>query len=230
MNSREIIFNECKNDINYFAENYYVLKSYDGCLSLIKPKAHQKKFWEVVDAEKFVIAEYDRQEGKTTSALIYAMHTLLSSAYCSILFLVRSEYWRKSSMDSFMCAYDNLPSYMKAPINKREKYYIELKNGPNIRFSSPKLFPSSAFTHVIVDEAAFMDNQKIWEMFEGLWPLVVSGNNTKMIFISSFNFQFFQYGRHNLFYKIWNDAIRGKNKFVAMDKFGEYYKLVSGKK
>ena len=65
-----------------------------------------------------------------------------------------------------------------------------------------------SFNILFLDEFAFVPNHVAEQFFASVYPTITSGKSTKVIIISTPNGM-------NHFYKMWEDARRGKNDYVT---------------
>ena len=85
---------------------------------------------------------------------------------------------------------------------------IELENGSRITASSTSSSAVRGFSYniVMLDEFAFVPTQLADDFFASVYPTISSGKSTKVIIVSTPNGM-------NHFYRMWNDAEKGKNSY-----------------
>lgn len=59
-------------------------------------------------------------------------------------------------MNDVQKAYEQLPAWMQSPVVVKNKTQFELENGRNVRACSYQTFRGRAFSHLIMDEPAFI--------------------------------------------------------------------------
>ncbi len=86
---------------------------------------------------------------------------------------------------------------------------MELENGSKIlaASTSASAVRGMSFNILFLDEFAFVPNHIAEEFFASVYPTITSGKSTKVIIIST------PYGM-NHFYKMWMNAVNGKNGYV----------------
>lgn len=103
-------------------------------------------------------------------------------------------------------AYMNLPKWLQAGITVWNKGSFCLENGSSIMSASTSSdsVRGSSFSLVMIDEAAFVEH---WdEFYKSTYPTISSGEETRLILVSTFNGQ-------NHFYDMWTDAIAKRSLF-----------------
>ena len=87
---------------------------------------------------------------------------------------------------------------------------VELENGSKIlaASTSASAVRGMSFNILFLDEFAFVPNHVAEQFFASVYPTITSGKSTKVIIISTPNGM-------NHFYKMWEDARRGKNDYVT---------------
>ncbi|RMG26822.1 MAG: terminase [Methanobacteriota archaeon] len=82
-----------------------------------------------------------------------------------------------------------------------------LENGSRViaAATSSSAIRGMSVNYLMIDEAAFLDN--VWdEFFASVYPTISSGKNTRLVLVSTPNGM-------NHYYKLWMDAIAGRNMF-----------------
>ena len=87
---------------------------------------------------------------------------------------------------------------------------VELENGSKIlaASTSASAVRGMSFNILFLDEFAFVPNHVAEQLFASVYPTITSGKSTKVIIISTPNGM-------NHFYKMWEDARRGKNDYIT---------------
>ena len=67
-----------------------------------------------------------------------------------------------------------------------------------------------SFNIVFLDEFAFIPNHICDQFFSSVYPTISSGKKSKVIIISTPNGM-------NMFYKMWNDALKSRNEYVPTE-------------
>jgi hypothetical protein len=89
---------------------------------------------------------------------------------------------------------------------------MELENGSKIiaASTSASAVRGMSFNIIFLDEFAFVANHLADDFFASVYPTISSGKSTKVIIVST------PHGM-NHFYRMWHDAERGKNEYVATE-------------
>jgi hypothetical protein len=89
---------------------------------------------------------------------------------------------------------------------------LELENGSKIiaASTSASAVRGMSFNIIFLDEFAFVQNHLADDFFASVYPTISSGKSTKVIIVST------PHGM-NHFYRMWHDAERGQNEYVATE-------------
>jgi hypothetical protein len=101
---------------------------------------------------------------------------------------------------------------MQQGIVSWNKGSLELENGSKIvaASTSASAVRGMSFNIIFLDEFAFVPNHIADEFFASVYPTISSGKSTKVIIVSTPKGM-------NHFYRMWHDAERNKNQFVATE-------------
>ena len=148
----------------------------------------------------------------STTATGYLLHQLIFNDNFTIGILANKLSMSKEIIARIQLAYEKLPKWIQHGIVSWNKGSIELENGSSIVASSTS---SSAvrgysFNTIFLDEFAFVPEHIANDFFTSTYPTISAGKSTKIIITST------PYG-FNLFYKLWDEAIHGKNQFVPLE-------------
>jgi len=105
-----------------------------------------------------------------------------------------------------------LPRWMQQGIVAWNKGSMELENGSKIiaASTSASAVRGMSFNIIFLDEFAFVQNHLADDFFASVYPTISSGKSTKVIIVST------PHGM-NHFYRMWHDAERGQNEYVATE-------------
>ena len=78
------------------------------------------------------------------------------------------------------------------------------------RSTSASAIRGMSFNIVFLDEFAFIPNHICDQFFSSVYPTISSGKKSKVIIISTPNGM-------NMFYKMWNDALKSRNEYVPTE-------------
>lgn len=198
----------CKNDIIYFAENYIKIVHIDHGLIPIQLRDYQKKALLAMLNNRFLLYLASRQIGKTTTSAIFFVWYILFNDFKTVAILANKEDTANEILSRVKTMYSNLPKWLQQGVVRWSATSIELENGSKVfsSSSSSSAVRGKSISLLFVDEIAFI-NQKLFDSFySSIYPTISSGKDSKVIFVSTPN------GK-NHFYKLWEDAKRGKNTF-----------------
>ena len=198
---------KCANDIEYFAQKYIKIITLDKGLVPFKPYEYQKKMLDIMAKNKYSIFACARQSGKTITTCTFILWYILFNTEKTVAILANKGDTSREILNRVQIAYQNLPSWLQQGVLEWNKGSLVLEN--NSRVIAAPTTSSSIRGYTInvlfIDECAFVEN---WdEFFTSVFPTISSGNDTKIILVSTPN-------GLNHFYKIWHLANKGENGYV----------------
>ena len=201
---------KCKNDPLYFACNYMQIINLDEGLVPFSMYDFQKEILMDFHNNRFNIAKLPRQTGKSTTVVAYLLHYAIFNDSVNIGILANKASTARELLGRLQLAYENLPKWMQHGILVWNKGNVELENGSKIlaASTSASAVRGMSFNILFLDEFAFVPNHVAEQFFASVYPTITSGKSTKVIIISTPNGM-------NHFYKMWEDAQRGKNGYVT---------------
>ena len=201
---------KCKNDPLYFACNYIQIISLDEGLVPFNMYDFQKEILKDFHNNRFNIAKLPRQTGKSTTVVAYLLYYAIFYDSVNIGILANKASTARELLGRLQLAYENLPKWMQHGILVWNKGNVELENGSKIlaASTSASAVRGMSFNILFLDEFAFVPNHVAEQFFASVYPTITSGKSTKVIIISTPNGM-------NHFYKMWEDARRGKNDYVT---------------
>ena len=201
---------KCKNDPIYFAMNYIKIISLDEGLVPFSMYDFQKEILQDFHNNRFNIAKLPRQTGKSTTVVAYLLYYAIFYDSVNIGILANKASTARELLGRLQLAYENLPKWMQHGILVWNKGNVELENGSKIlaASTSASAVRGMSFNILFLDEFAFVPNHVAEQFFASVYPTITSGKSTKVIIISTPNGM-------NHFYKMWEDARRGKNDYVT---------------
>ena len=203
---------KCKNDPVYFAKNYIKIVSLDHGLVPFKMYKFQEKLIKNFHDNRFNVCKMPRQSGKSTTVVAYLLHYAIFNDNVNIAILANKASTARDLLGRLQLAYENLPKWMQQGVLIWNKGSLELENGSKIlaASTSASAVRGGSYNIVFLDEFAFVPNHVADEFFSSVYPVISSGKSTKMIIVST------PHGM-NHFYKIWHDAERRKNEYIATE-------------
>ena len=198
----------CKEDPIYFVKNHVKIVSLDEGLVPFKMWDFQEDIITKFHNSRFNIAKLPRQTGKSTTVVSYLLHYALFNDSVNIGILANKASTARDLLGRLQTAYENLPKWIQQGVISWNKGSMELENGSKIlaASTSASAVRGMSFNIIFLDEFAFVPNHIAESFFSSVYPTITSGQSTKVIIIST------PYGM-NHFYKLWTDAVNGKNGY-----------------
>jgi hypothetical protein len=205
-------FIKCKQDPVYFAENYVKIVSLDEGLVPFDMYKFQKKLIRNFHNHRFNICKMPRQTGKSTTCVSFLLHYAVFNDNVNIGILANKAATARELLGRLQTAYENLPKWMQQGILVYNKGSMELENGSKIlaASTSASAVRGMSFNIIFLDEFAFVPNHIADSFFASVYPTITSGKSTKVIIVST------PHGM-NHFYRMWHDAERSRNEYVATE-------------
>tara|TARA_Y100000310_G_scaffold341607_1_gene441298 strand:+ start:3861 stop:5564 length:1704 start_codon:yes stop_codon:yes gene_type:complete len=205
-----IEWKKCRDDVIYFMTNYVKVID-DGKLVALVPRAYQEKMVSVFQKNRFSINMLPRQAGKSTIVVAFMLHEILFKKYQRIAILANKEKLARDLLAKIKLAYIHLPKWLQQAIADGgwNKSYIELENGCIIdaAATSSDTIRGGTYNLVFLDEFAHVDLNMQEDFFNSVYPTIEASKTSKIIIVSTPKGM-------NLFYKLWNEAVDGKNDYV----------------
>ena len=212
---------KCAKDPVYFAENYIKIVNVDRGLMPFEMWDFQKEMIKVYHENRFSITKCPRQVGKTTTSVAYLLWLTLFTDTQTVAVLANKGSLARDILAKYQLAYENLPMWLQQGVVTWNKGNVELENGSKIiaASTSSSAIRGGSFNVVFLDEFGFVPNNIAEEFFNSVYPVISSGKTSKIIIVSTPNGM-------NLFYKLWMDAITGKNNYKT---FEIHWSMVPGR-
>ena len=203
---------KCKSDPIYFARNYIKIVSLDHGVIPFKMYDFQEDLVQSFHEKRFTICKMPRQTGKSTTCVSFLLYYLLFNDNVTIGILANKASTAREILGRLQLAYENLPPWMQHGIISWNKGSIELENGSTIlaASTSASAVRGMSFNIIFLDEFAFVQNNIADQFFASVYPTITSGKSTKVIIVST------PHGM-NHFYRMWNDAEKGKNDYNPIE-------------
>ena len=205
-------FIKCKQDPVYFAQTYVKIVSLDEGLVPFNMYKFQKKLIRNFHNHRFNICKMPRQTGKSTTCVSFLLHYAVFNDNVNIGILANKAATARELLGRLQTAYENLPKWMQQGILSWNKGSMELENGSKIlaASTSASAVRGMSFNIIFLDEFAFVPNHIADSFFASVYPTITSGKSTKVIIVST------PHGM-NHFYRMWHDAERSRNEYVATE-------------
>ena len=205
-------YHKCAKDPLHFIENYVQIVSLDEGLVPFKMYDFQMGMVETMHDNRFSIFKLPRQSGKSTTIISYLLHYALFNQNVNIAVLANKSTTARDILSRLQLAYENLPKWMQQGIVAWNKGNIELENGSKIiaAATSSSAIRGGSYNIIFLDEFAFVPSNVAEQFFASVYPTITSGQNTKVIIVST------PHGM-NMFYKIWVDAQEKRNDYIPVE-------------
>lgn len=200
---------KCSVDVIYFVSNYCKIITLDSGLQLFKPFQYQERMLKTFDEKRFIINLLPRQMGKSTVVAAYLLHYAMFNAEKTIGILANKAATSREILSRIQRMYEHLPMWMQLGVKEWNKGSMILANDSKIlaAATSSDSVRGLSLNIIYLDEFAHV-NQQI-EFFESTYPVISSGENSKVIITSTPNGM-------ELFYKIYKEAEEGVNNFTPV--------------
>lgn len=193
---------KCKDDICYFAENYFFIENLDQGEILIDLYPKQREALEDLVNHRFNAIMASRQTGKTTIIKIYVLWLAIFTSNQKIAILANKESTALAILDQIEFSYKRLPMFLKSPVEDFSKKSFTLTNRSKVftATTSKSGIRGASVNLLVLDEAAFLDKSIEKEFWEAVFPVVSSSKKAKIFLISTPN------GPDNLFHRMYSDG------------------------
>jgi hypothetical protein len=202
----------CIEDPVYFIRTYVKIVNVDKGLVPFDMWPFQEEMVKSFHNNRFSIAKMPRQVGKTTTTVGYMLWCVLFQEEYSIAILANKGQLAQEILSRIQKAYEYLPIWLQQGIIVWNKRNIELENGSKIYAyaTSAAGVRGGSYNLIFLDEFAFVQHNMALDFFQSTYPVISSGQTSKVIIVSTPN-------GLNLFYKMWTDAIEKRSTYVPVE-------------
>jgi len=161
---------------------------------------------------RFTIAKMPRQVGKTTTTVGYMLWAAIFNEEYTVGILANKGQLARDILGRIQKAYEYLPHWLQQGIMTWNKGSLELENGSKIfaYATSAAGVRGGTYNLIFLDEFAFVPHNMAVEFFTSTYPVISSGQTSKVIIVSTPN-------GLNLFYKMWTDAIENRSTYKTLE-------------
>jgi len=200
---------KCKNDILYFAKNYFYIIDPDEGKVRIELYECQERILRDIRDERFNLLLSPRQASKTTLLTMAALHEACFKEYRTIVIVANKESTAIEIFRRVRLAYEELPPWLKPGVEEYGKTSAVFTNGSRISISTTtgSAIRGASLSLLLCDELAFIDNHLVEEFWKSVYPTISRAKTSKIIIASTPN------GKGNLFYKLYIGALKKENGF-----------------
>lgn len=198
----------CAEDPVYFIKNYVYIINVDHGKMKFDLWPFQERMVKHFIENRFPIFKLPRQVGKTTTVAALICWLVLFHMDYKVIILANKGTQSREIMSRVQMAYENVPVWMQQGVKEWNKKSFVLENGSKVKAeaTSGSGVRGDSFNFIYMDELAHVDNFIQEEFFASVYPTISSGKTTKLCVTST------PLGL-NMFYKLWTEAEKGKNKF-----------------
>ena len=212
-NIKQIIKQEylkCAKDPAYFMKKYCMIQHPTrGRIQFNLFTFQEKVLGLLNDNERNIILK-SRQLGISTLSAGMSLWYMLFQKDINVLVIATKQDTAKNLVTKVKFMYENLPSWLKLGFQENNKLALRLKNGSQIKAVSAASDAgrSEAISLLIIDEAAFIEENRIEEIWASSQQTLSTGG--RAIVLSTPN------GTGNFFHRMWIKAETGENGFLPI--------------
>ncbi len=203
---------KCTENPVHFIRNYVKIVNVDHGLVPFDMWPFQEEMVKTFHENRFCIAKMPRQVGKTTTTVGYMLWSVLFNPDYTVGILANKGSLAREILDRLTKAYEYLPLWLQQGVVVWNKGNIELENGSKIfaYATSADGVRGGSYNLIFLDEFAFVPHNMAQDFFQSTYPVISSGQTTKVIIVSTPN-------GLNQFYKMWTDAIEGRSTYKPLE-------------
>jgi hypothetical protein len=203
---------KCADDPVYFIKTYVKIVNVDRGLITFDMWDFQEDMVRTFHENRFTIAKMPRQVGKTTTTVGYMLWAAIFNEEYTIGILANKGQLARDILGRIQKAYEYLPNWLQQGIMTWNKGSLELENGSKIfaYATSAAGVRGGTYNLIFLDEFAFVPHNMAVEFFTSTYPVISSGQTSKVIIVSTPN-------GLNLFYKMWTDAIEKRSTYKTVE-------------
>jgi hypothetical protein len=197
---------KCSQDPVYFTETYMKIISINEGLINFKLYDYQKTMLRSFAANRFNIITTARQAGKSTTTCAFILWYIIFHQDKTVALLANKGDTAREILGRIQLAYQHLPKWLQQGVKEWNKGSFELENNSRViaAATSTDAIRGYSINLLFIDEAAFIEN---WDdFFTSVYPTISSGNESKIILVSTPN-------GLNHFYSIWLNAVEKRNQY-----------------
>ena len=200
-------YSKCMQDPAYFAKTYLKVISLDEGLVPFDLYPYQEKMFHHFNDNRFSIVLACRQSGKSIGAVGFLLHYACFHPEKTIAILANKGATAREMLARITLMLENLPFFLQPGCKALNKSSIEFSNNSKIIASatSGSSIRGLSINLLFLDEFAFVENDA--QFYTSTYPVVSSGNDTKVIITSTAN------GIGNVYHKIWEGASTNTNEY-----------------
>lgn len=206
----------CKEDIIYFAENYFtIVDAKKGHKGLIVLREYQKRILKAFvsnpDGLRNTALLSSRQIGKSTISTIYLTWYAIFNKDKLIAIVADKEKTSKNILGRIKEAYKRFPLWLQQGITEWNAKSMVLENGSKLVISSTTgtALTGESIALLYIDEFAKIPTHLINDFMDSVFPTVEANPNAKIMIVSTPK-------GLNHWYDIWRKALLKENDFFPI--------------
>lgn len=198
---------KCSRDPIYFAKNYCKVISLDRGLVDFQLYPYQERMMKQFEENRFNIVLACRQSGKSISSVAYLLWYAIFNPEKTVVILANKGDTAREMLGRIILMLEHLPFFLQPGTKILNKGSLEFSNNSRIyaRATSSNSVRGLSVNLLYLDEFAFVE--KATEFYTSSYPIISSGETTKIIITSTAN------GIGNPFYNIWESALQGTSEY-----------------
>jgi hypothetical protein len=195
----------CKEDVVYFAENFFYIVTLDDGKQKIKLYDAQKRMLHSMVNNRFTVNLASRQSGKSTLLTIFVLWMACFNDDHRAAIVANKESTAINIFKRVRMAYEQLPNYIKPGVRDYGKTGMTLGNDSSVLVSTTTAtsIRGDSLSTLALDEVAFIEHHILEEFWSSVIPATSSGKTSKILLVSTPN------GIGNKFYEIFSGAESG---------------------
>ena len=160
----------------------------------------------------YLVGENNIPTHNSTIATIYMLWTAIFNNDQRILLVANKESTAKEIFRRIRTAYEQLPNWLKSPVQYYGLESLELSNGSRIGITTTTgtAGRGSSANLLFIDEAAFVDAHLLDDFWASVYPIISSSTKSKVIMAST------PKDTTGLFYKLYDGSVKGTNNWAHM--------------
>ncbi len=197
----QIEYLKCAKDPIYFMRNYVYIETQDDGMVLFKPRKYQIEWVKLVLNNRFTIARWPRQVGKTTTTVVIMLWLLLFEKSYNMAILADKGATARDILRKIKLSLEELPRFLKQGVLRWNEGDIQLENRSRIKAAGTSRNALRGFSAnvIFLDEFAFVQEGLARDFYTSIYPTIAQGKKTKLVIASTPNGM-------NLFYNLWQGA------------------------
>ena len=197
----------CSADPIYFCKKYIKVVHLDHGLVNFNLYPYQKDMIQHFNNNRFSIVLACRQSGKSITTIGYILWYICFHSDKTVFLLANKGATAREMLSRLTLMLENLPFFLQPGCKELNKGSISFSNNSKVKAAatSSNSIRGNSANLIVLDEFAFVN--RAGEFFTSTFPVISSGNDSKVIITSTPN------GIGNMFHQIWTAAVQGVSDF-----------------